>query len=162
MISFLAKLLGSTGTGGIWVYLGLALAVFGAGTYSGDRLRATLDAPIIANLNTAVATAEGRTKDAQNALLAQQRQTAIEVANADAAALAQRRADAATAATLGAKLAQAEAARRDASLKLLDTLRNIPHDQQTATPPSVRAYFMGVHDQQTAAGAGAVAGPDHN
>ena len=36
-----------------------------------------------------------------------------------------------------------------ASPKLLDTLKVVPHEQQAALSPSVRAYLLGVRDQQT-------------
>lgn len=168
-MGFLAKLLGTVGSGGWIIYAVLAAAVFGAGTTSGAWVVHRIDAPTFAGLKTAcvasgfkdtcapadIQAAQDAAKlDAQKARTAyseQQKQTALDLAAANAAALAQNQALAAKAASLGAALATAERARQTASTKLLDTLKAIPHDQQTALPPSSRAYLRGVLDAQTAA-----------
>lgn len=147
-MSFLMKLLGSTGTGGIWVYLAIGLAVYGAGAASGFWVRVKLDAPTIAGLQTEVAVAKGATDRAEKALAEQRAATAIDVARSNDLALTQQRALTATIEDLGAKLAQAQKGRREASLKLLDTLKAIPHDQQISLSPPVRQYLRAVQEAQ--------------
>lgn len=155
-MNFLIKLLGSTGTGGIWVYLIIAGVIYAAGAGSGGWVVHKLDGVMIANLHTDVSNANGRTKDAENALITQQKQTALDIARANAETLAARNAQAATAAELTTQQRRSEQDRRTASTKLLDTLKAIPHDQQTALPASSRAYLRGVLDaQRTAAGTAA-------
>lgn len=147
-MGFLARILGTTGTGGWILYLVIGAAIYGAGAVSGNWVRTKLDAPTIAQLHADVAAEQGRTQASVNKLLEQQKQTALDLAAANAAALAQNQALAAKAASLGAALATAERARQTASTKLLDTLKAIPHDQQTALPISIKSYLLGVRQQQ--------------
>lgn len=150
-MGFLAKLLGTIGSGGWIIYAVLAAAVFAAGGLSGAKVQRMLDAPTIAQGKVDLADSRLETSQARNALLDQQKATALDLARANAMALAQRQALEATVASLSVKATQAEKARQAASTKLLDTLKAIPHDQQTALPASSRAYLRGVRDAQTAA-----------
>lgn len=168
-MAFLAKLLGTVGSGGWIVYAVLAAAVFGAGTTSGAWVVHRLDAPTFAGLKTAcvasgfkdscapadIQEAQDAAKlDAQKARTAyseQQKQTALDLAAANASALATKNAQDATIAELSKRFIISEQKRVVASTQLLDTLKAIPHDQQTALPPSSRAYLRGVRDAQAAA-----------
>lgn len=160
MISSILKLFG--GISGGWIaYALIAAAVFGAGGFAGNKLRATLDAPIIARAQTGLAQSQTETAKAVAALAEQQRVTAEDALKADAKALATQTALIGQVADLTAKLASTDKARRDASTKLLDTLKAIPHEQQATLSPSVRAYLLGVRDQQRA-GARTTPANDHH
>lgn len=159
----LAKLLGTFGTGGWLIYVVIGVAVFGAGATSATWVVKKLDGVTIADLRTDVATAKGDAQTARTALAEQQKQIALDLAASNARALADKNAQDAKAATLTAQLAIAERARRDASTKLLDTLKAIPHDQQNPLPASSRNYLRGVRDAQAAAASAVTAdhrGPD--
>lgn len=135
--------------GGSWiVYLVIAAAVFGAGSAAGYKARGIFDAPVIAGLKGDVANAKADTQKAVAALAEQQRVTAEDAAKANAVALAQQQALQGQVADLTSKLAQTDKARREASARLLDSLKAIPHDQQATLSASVRAYLLGVRDQQ--------------
>lgn len=150
-MTFLARLLGTVGSGGWIIYAVLAAAVFAAGASSATWVVHKLDGVTIANLRTDVANANTDAQKARTALATQQKQIALDLAEANAKALADKNVQDAKAAALTAKLAATEKARQLASTKLLDTLRSIPHDQQTALPASSHQYLRGVRDAQAAA-----------
>lgn len=160
-MGFLAKLLGTVGSGGWIIYAVLAAAVFTAGGLSGAKVQRVVDAPTIAQGKTDLAASRLETSQARNALLDQQKATALDLAQASATALAQRQTLDAQVAELNAKLATTERARRAASTKLLDTLKAIPHDQQSTLSPPVRKYLSDVLREQASRTIPA-ASNDHN
>lgn len=156
-MGFLTKLI----PGGWILQLVLAAVITVAAGLAGEKMQRVLDAPTIANLRTDVATEQGRTKDARADIDKQRAQIALDAQAASEKALATQAVLQAQVADLTSKLATTDKARRDASTKLLDSLKAIPHEQQATLSASVRNYLSRVRDQQSA-GAHPTPAADHH
>lgn len=156
-MGFLTKLI----PGGWILYAVIFAAGLSVGGLAAYKARGYADAPIIARAQTSQAQAEADAQRARTALADQQKVIALDAAAASEKALATQAVLQAQVADLTSKLAQTDKARRDASTKLLDSLKAIPHEQQATLSASVRAYLSGVRDQQSA-GAHATPAADHH
>ncbi len=159
--------------GGWILWLIIGVAAFGAG-FAAKRF---LDAPTFAGLVTAcqasgfkdncapadIQAAQDAAKldaaHARTALAEQQKVIALDLAQAAEKARATERALQGQVSDLTAKLAATDKARQAASLKLLDTLKAIPHEQQATLSAGVTDYLRRVHDAQTS-GANPTPAPD--
>ena len=135
--------------GGWLAYLLIGLAVFGAGSFAGYKARGYQDVPIIARAQTAQAQAEADTQRTRTALADQQKQIALDLAQAAEKARATETTLQTQVSDLSSKLATTEKARQDASTRFLDSLKAEPKNEQVNLSPPVRAYLRGVRDAQT-------------
>lgn len=157
---FLAKLLGTTGTGGWIIYAVLAGVIATSAGLAGAKVQRMITAPTISQLRVDVAKANEDAQKTRTALAEQQKVIALDLAKANALALEQRTTLEAKVTQLTVQLTAAEKARHEASTRLLDTLKAIPHDQQISLSPPIRQYLRDVVRQQSPAVPAAVA-PDH-
>lgn len=149
-MSFLARLLGMTGTGGWIVYLVIAGAIYGLGIISGIKLDEIAQAPKISQLKTDVATAKGETERQKTALAVYSAREEANRADANRIAAEQAAANAAALARASQQLKDAENARRKATLARDDALRAIPQADTSPLSPGARAWYDSLRDEQHA------------
>lgn len=134
----------------LWTYIGIAVAIFAAGSGAGYEGKAFLDSREIAQEQLATAKAKENAQDIQMVLDTYHVQVEKDRADANAQALAQQTALEGTIASLKADAAAKEKQRQVLSLALTKALKDAPKSDSRALGPTVLAYLAKLRDNAAA------------